>query len=168
VKKNSLINLTKGALYTIMALFLAGTMINCGGGSSSGPVQVQVPKTLIQDYISKHETMVDLSLVDLYAKDERPRVAAAVNKTIDEMKSAGELDKLLNATFDFSNTQIAVAGEKEEYVNDQPTRVIEVTVTGSYIMNQGQDSKTISANETIVLEMVNNNWVVTEKIHPWS
>ena len=168
MKKNSMMILIKGTFYTIMAMFLAGTMINCGGNSSSGPAQVQVPKALIQDYISKHETMVDLTLVDLYAKDERPRVAAAINKTIDEMKSAGELNKLLNATFDFSNTQIAVVGEKEEYVDDQPTRVIKVSVTGSYIMNQEQESKTIPANETIILEMVNNNWVVTEKINPWS
>ena len=162
-----MINLTKTILYVFLALFLASTVINCGGGSS-GPAQVQVPKTLIQKYISKHKTMVDLSLVDFYAKDERPRIAAAVNKTIDEMKSTGELDKLLKATFDFSNTKIAVVGEKEEYVNDQPTKVIQVSVTGSYIMNQEQESKTIPANETIILEMVDNNWVVTEKINPWS
>ncbi|MFC1844382.1 hypothetical protein ACFLZ5_06285 [Thermodesulfobacteriota bacterium] len=168
MKKNSMINLTKGLLYTILALFLAGTIINCGGGSTAGPAQVQVPKTLIQDYISKHETMVDLSLVDFYAKDERPKIAAAVNKKIDEMKSAGELDKLLKATFDFSNTKISVVGQKEDYINDRPTKLIMVSVSGSYTMQQADSSKTIPADETVVLEQVNNSWMVTERIHPWS
>jgi hypothetical protein len=113
VKKSNTINLTKGLLYTVLALFLVGTMINCGG-SSSGPAQVQAPKALIQDYISKHGIMVDASLVDIYVTDEQPRVAATVKRIIDEKKSTGELEDLQHATFDFSNLQIAVVGEKEE------------------------------------------------------
>ena len=161
--------LTRGILYTVLALFLVGGMINCGGGSSSssGSAKIQAPKSLIQDFIAKHETMVDSSLVGFYVADEQATVAAAVQRTIDEKKQAGELDKLQDATFDFTNLQIAVVGEKEAYVNDIPTRVIKVSVSGSYIMKQESGTTTIPADETIILEMVNNNWKVTEKVNPW-
>ena len=168
MKKNNMINLTKGILYTILALFLVGTMINCGGGSSSGPAQVQAPKALIQDYISKHGIMVDTSLVDIYLTDEQPRVAADIKRTINEKTATGELERLQDATFDFTNLQIAIVGEKEDYIDDQPTKLIKVSVSGSYIMNQAADSTTISANETIILGMVDNHWKVTERINPWS
>jgi len=167
VKKSNRVKFSKGLLYSIMALFLVVSLVNCGGGSS-GPSQVQAPKALIQDFIAKHMTMVDRSLVDFYVSDEQPSVAAAVEKIIDEKKAAGELVKLQQATFDFTNLQIAVVGEKEAYINDEPKQVIKVSVSGSYIMKQEGSSQTIPANDTIILEMVNNNWKVTEKINPWS
>ena len=167
MKKSNTINLTKGLLYTVLALFLVGTMINCGGGSS-GPVQVQAPKALIQDYVAKHGTMVDTSLVDIYVTDEQPKVAADVKRTIDAKKAVGELEKLQQATFDFSNLQIAVTGQKEDYIDDQPTKLIMISVSGSYIMNQSDQAITIPADETVVLGFVNNSWKVTERIHPWS
>ena len=167
MKKSNMINLTKGFLYTVLALFLVGTMINCGGSSSS-PAQVQAPKALIQDYIAMHGTMVDTSLVNFYVQDEKPRMAAAVKKTIDEKKAAGELETLQQATFDFTNLQIAVVGEKEEYIDDQPTKLVKVSVTGSYKMKQAENSTTIPADETIIFGIVNKNWKVTEKINPWS
>lgn len=147
-----------------------GGTINCGGGSSSasGTAQVQAPKALIQDFVAKHETMIDTSLVNFYVADEQPTIAAAVQKAIDEKKAAGELEKLRDATFDFSNMQIAVVGEKEAYVNDQPTKVIKVSVSGSYIMKQENNTATIPADQTIILEMVNNSWKVTERNNPWS
>jgi len=167
VKKNNLINLTKGVLYTVLALFLVGTMINCGG--SSDPAQVQVPKALIQDYIAKHGIMVDTSLVDIYAVDERPKVAADIKRTINEKTATGELERLQDATFDFTNLKIAVIGEKEDYMYDKPTKLIMVSVSGSYIMKQAENSITIPADETVVLGMVDNiHWKVTERIHPWS
>jgi hypothetical protein len=168
VKANNMIKLTKGVLYTILALFLVGAMINCGGGSSATPAaKVEAPQSLIKDFIAKHKTMVDLSLVDLYAKDERPRIAAEINKTIDEMKSTGELDKLMNATFDFSNLQIKVVGQKEGYIDDRPRKLMKVALSGSYVMKEADESKTIPANESIVLEMVNNSWKVTESVDPF-
>ena len=166
MKKSNMINLTKCLLYTVLALFLVGTLVNCGG-NSSGPSQVQAPKTLIQDYVAKHKTMVDLSLVDFYVTDEQPRVAADIKKIIGEREATGELDKLQNATFDFTNLQIAVVGEKEDYINDRPIKIIEVSVSGSYIMNQAENATTINADETVILGMVNSNWKVTERIHPW-
>ena len=167
MKKSNRINLTKGLLYTVLALFLVGTMINCGG-SSSGPAQVQAPEALIQDYIAKHGTMVDTSLVDIYLTEEQPRVAAAVKRTIKEKTATGELEKLQDATFDFTNLQIAVVGEKEDYIDDQPTKLIKISVSGSYIMKQADNATTIPADETVILGMVDRHWKVTEKINPWS
>ena len=167
MKKSNMINLTKGLMYTVLALFLVGTMINCGG-SSSGPSQVQAPKALIQDYIAKHGTMVDATLAGLYLKDEQPKVAADIKRTIGEKTASGELEKLQHATFDFTNLQIAIVGEKEDYIDDQPTKLIKINVSGSYIMNQAAESTTISAHETIILGMVNKHWQVTEKVNPWS
>ena len=167
MEKSNTINLTKGLLYTVLALFLVGTMISCGG-SSSGPVQAQAPKELIQDFISKHGIMVDTSLVDIYVTDEQPKVAADVKKTIKEKTATGELERLQDATFDFSNLQIAVVGEKEDYIDDQPTKIIMVSVSGSYIMKQDENSTTIAADETVVLGKINKHWKVTERIHPWS
>lgn len=168
MKKSNTVKFTKGLLYSILALFLVGSIINCGGGSSSGPSQVQAPKALIQDFIAKHETMVDTSLAGFYVTDEQPSMAAAVKKSIDEKKATGELEKLQHATFDFSNLQIAVVGQKEDYIDDQPTKLFKVSVSGSFIIKQESDAKTIEANETIIFAMVNNTWKVTERVNPWS
>ena len=168
MKKRSTMNFTGWLTHSIVALFLVGSIINCGGGSSSGPSQVEVPKTLIQNFIAKHKIMVDDSLVDFYVAEEQPTVAAAVKKAIDEKKASGELQKLQQATFDFSSLQIALVGEKEAYVNDQPTKLIKVSVSGSYIMKSDSGDQSITANDTVILEMVNNNWKVTERVNPWS
>jgi hypothetical protein len=122
---------------------------------------------MIQDFIAKLGIMVDSSLVDFYVADEQPFVAAAVEKAIEEKKAAGELEKLQSATFDFSNMKIAVVGEKEAYVHDEPTRVIKVSVSGTYSMMHENNTATIPADKTIILEMVNNQWKVTEKVNPW-
>ena len=168
VKKSSTNKLVRGLMYSVLALFLAGIVINCGGGgSSSAPIQAQAPTSLIQDFIAKYHTMVDASLVNYYVADEQPTVAAAVQKAIEEKKTAGELEKLLEATFDFSNLKIAVTGEKEAFIHDEPVKVIKVSVSGSYIMKQENGSTTIPAEKTIILEMVDNDWKVTEKVNPW-
>lgn len=167
MKKSNAMNFTKGLLYTVLGMFLVGTMVSCGG-SSSAPVQVQAPKALIQEYIAMHSIMVDTSLVDFYLTGEQPKMAAAIKKTIEAKERTGELEKLQNATFDFTNLQIAVVGEKDDYIEDQPTKLIKVYVTGSYIMNQAADSTTITADETVILGMVRDTWKVTEKINPWS
>ena len=168
MEKSNTVKFTKVIMYLILASFLVGTIINCGGGSSSGPVQAQAPKALIQDYVAKHGTMVDASLADFYVTDEQPSVAAAIKRTIDEKKATGELENLQQATFDFSNLQIAVVGEKEDYVDDQPTKLFKVSVSGSYLLKQESSTKTIQADETIIFAMVGNTWKVTEKLNPWS
>jgi len=157
----------RSLLYTTLILFLVGGLISCGGSSASGPAQVQAPKTLIQQYVAKHMIMVDESLVDFYVPGEQPTVAVAVKQAIDEKKASGELAKLQNATFDFSNLKIEVVGEKEEYIQDRPTKLIKVDVSGSLVMKHDDGAKTIPTNETVILEMVDNQWKVTEKINPW-
>ena len=168
MEKSNTVTSVKVVLYAILSLFLAASLVNCGGESSKTEVQAQAPKSLIQDYIAKHHTMVDKALVDFYVTEEQPLVAAAVQKAIDEKTAAGDLRRLQQATFDFSNLQVAVVGEKEEYVNDEPTRVIQVSVSGSYVMEQEDGTKDIPADSTIVLQMVGNSWKVTERLQPWS
>ena len=159
-------NFTRFLLYTILALFVAGGILNCSG-SSSGPVQVQAPKDMIQDFIAKHVTMVDKALVNYYLPEEQPMIAAAVNKTIEEKKDSGELETLQNAAFDFSNLKVEVVGEKEATYRDMPTKAIKVSVSGSYDMKQEGNTKTIAADQTIILQMVGNSWKVTEKADPF-
>jgi hypothetical protein len=111
--------------------------------------------------------MVDTSLVDFYVKDEQPTVAAAVNRTIDEKRDTGELNKLQHLQFDFSNLQIKVVGQKEDYVDDRPRKLMKVAVSGSYVMKEANEAKTIPADVSIVLERVDNSWKVTEKVDPF-
>ena len=167
VKMSNTKKISRVILYTVLALFLVGGMINCGGGASSGPAQVQAPKALIQDFIAKHELMIDKALVNYYLPEEQPMIAATVEKTIEEKKQSGELEKLQSVAFDFSNLKIQVVEEKEATYRDMPTRAIKVSVTGSYLMKQEDGAKTIPADQTIILEMVDNNWKVTEKNNPW-
>ena len=168
MKTKSTFNTLRKIFFAALVPFLAVSLVNCGGGSSAGPVaQVKAPTTLIQDFIAKHTTMVDSSLVDLYVKDEQPTVEAAVNRTIGEKKETGELEKLQHLQFDFSNLQITVVGQKEGYINDRPRKLMKVSVSGSYVMKQENEAKTIPANDSIVLEMVDNSWKVTEKVDPF-
>jgi hypothetical protein len=159
-------NFWTALLYAIVGLFLVIGTVNCGGGSSSGPAQA--PKAFIQDFIAKHETMVDASLVNFYIKEEQAKVAELIDKSISTLKAQGTLESTQQATFDFSNLQLNVVGEKEEYVDDEPKTFLKVAVKGSYIMNQKDVAKTIPADDVIILEMVGNNWKVTETINPWS
>jgi len=161
------VKFTKVLLYSILVLFLVGSLINCGGSSSSAPVQAEAPKAMIQDFLSKQETMIDKSLVDFYVADEQPFVAAVVDRAIEEKKATGELEKLQNASFDFSNLKITVIDSKEAYVHDEPTTVIKVSVSGTYSMKHENNTETIPADKTIILEQVNNQWKVTEKLNPW-
>jgi len=159
-------NFVKVLLYAVLGLFLVGAVINCGG-SSPGPSQVQAPKALIKDFIAKQVTMIDKALVNYYLPEERPMIAANVEKNIEAKKETGELETLQKAAFDFSNLKIEVVGEKEATYRDMPTKAIKVAVTGSYDMKQESGTKTIPADQTIILEMVDNNWKVTEKVNPF-
>ena len=166
MKTRSKLSIVKVLLTAVLAMFLAGSLVNCGGSKSS-PALVKAPVDFIKDFIAKHETMIDTSLVNFYVKDEQAIVEAQINKTIDEKKEAGVLEKLQNLQFDFSNLQIKVVDQKEEYIADMPRKMIKVAVTGSYVMKQADEAKTVSADDTIILEMVDNSWKVTEKVNPW-
>ena len=165
-KKLELANNTRNILlYAIIGLFLSVGLISCGGGAS-GPAQA--PKAFIQDFIAKHQVMVDTSLVKFYIKEEQAQVAQLIDKSISNLKAKGTLESLQQATFDFSNLQLDVLGEKEEYVDDEPKTFLKVAVKGSYTMSQKDATKTIPADDIIILEMVGNNWKVTKTINPWS
>ena len=143
-------------------LFLFGT-VNCGGNKSAS----QPPKKLIQDFIAKHQTMVDTSLVNYYVQQERKDVAKRVQNSISAKKAEGTLESMQEATFDFSDLKLTLIGEKEDYFNDELKTFIRVAVKGSYIMQQQNSSQTIPADETIILEKVGDGWKVTEDINPW-
>jgi hypothetical protein len=158
-------NILTSLFYLVVGLFLVVGTVNCGGGSS-GPTQA--PKAFIQDFIAKHQAMVDVSLVEFYIKEEQAKVSELIDKSINTLKELGTLESTRQATFDFSNLQLQVVGEKEQYVDDEPKTFLKVAVKGSYTMNQKDAAKTIAADEVIILEMVGNNWKVTETINPWS
>ena len=165
-KKLESANTTRNILlYAIIGLFLSVGLISCGS-SGSGPAQA--PKAFIQDFIAKHQVMVDVSLVEFYIKDEQAQMAKLIDKSISNLKAQGTLESLQQANFDFSNLQLNVLGEKEEYVDDEPKTFLKVAVKGSYTMSQKDATKTIPADDIIILEMVGNNWKVTETINPWS
>ena len=44
---------------------------------------------------------------------------------------------------------------------------MKVTLSGSYDMKEADKTRTIPADESIILEMVNNSWKVTESVDPW-
>ena len=159
-------NVVKVLLYTVLGLFLAGAIVNCGGSSSSAPAQVQAPTDLIKDFIAKHTTMIDKALANFYTPEEQPVIVAQVEKNIEE-KTPAELEKLKNTTFDFSKLKIAVVGEKETTYQYAPTKIIKVEVYGSLVMNQEGASTEVPADQTIILEMVDNSWKVTEEKDPW-
>ena len=152
-------------LSVTVALFLVLGTINCGG-SSSGPTPA--PKAFLQDFIAKHQTMVDSSLVEFYIDEEQAQMAELIKTSINSLKAQGILESLQQATFDFTGLQLQVVAEKEEYIDDEPKNFLKVAVKGSYVMNQKDTSKTISTDDIIILEMVGNNWKVTETINPWS
>ena len=168
MKKRNRINIVRVFLFSIITLFLAGAVINCGGSSSSSQpaAQVKAPVDLIKDFIAKHMTMIDKALANYYTPDEQPTIAAEVEKNIEE-KTAAELEKLKNTTFDFSKVKIAVVGEKETTYQYVSTKIIKVSVNGNLVMNQGGTATEVPADQTIILEMVDNSWKVTENKDPW-
>jgi hypothetical protein len=140
--------------------FLAG-MVGCSSK------QAAVPTAFIQDFLSKHETMVDSSLADFYVKEEQTRVAQQINESIASRKAAGTLESLQHATFDFRDMKIELIDEKEEYVDDAPAVFLKVGTHGSFIMNMDEGTQTVPAENILILEKVGSNWKVTENLNPW-
>ncbi len=157
-------NFMTSLLATVAILSVLSGIVNCSG---SRHATIQAPQDIIQNYVAKHETMVDNSLVDLYVEEEQAKVANQINQSIAAKEAAGTLDKLRHATFDFSGLALEVVGEKEEYVNDEPKTFIKVQVSGSFILNLEGDSRQIIPENFVILERQNNAWKVTEKINPW-
>jgi len=152
----------KHGIILVSLLFLTGIM-NCGGARK----QALAPEALIKDYIAKHETMVDLSLANLYIEKEQKSVTGKINLEIEKRKHAGTLQKMQHASFDFSSLKINIVDQKEEYVDDEPRDFLKVATSGSIIMKTEENSRNIPIDEVIILEKEGNSWKVTETIHPW-
>jgi hypothetical protein len=152
----------KHGIMLVSLLFLLGIMNSCGARK-----QAQAPETLIKDYIAKHETMVDLSLADLYIKKEQKSITEKINLEIEKRKQAGTFEKMQQASFDFSNLKINLLDQKEEYVDDEPKDFLKVTVSGNITMKTEENSKDIPVDEIIILEKEGKYWKVTETINPW-
>jgi hypothetical protein len=155
-------SIRKHGIILMSLLFLLGIMNGCGARK-----QTQAPEALIKDYIAKHETMVDLSLADLYIEKERKSIKAKINSEIEKRKQAGTLEIMQRASFDFANLKINLVDQKGEYVNDEPKDFLKIAAKGSMIMKTEKDSKDILVDEVIVLEKEGKSWKVTETINPW-
>ena len=143
-------------------LFLTGIM-NCGGARK----QAQAPEALIRDYIVKHETMVDLSLANLYIGKEQKSITGKINLEIEKRKHEGKLQKMQHASFDLSSLEINLVDQKEEYVDDEPKDFLKVATSGSIVMKTEENSRNIPIDEVIILEKEGKSWKVTETINPW-
>ena len=135
-------------------------------GSSGG--MVDLPKDFIKDFIAKNETMVDKSLVYYYVKPDQQEVAERIDVACRINKSKGTLESLQNATFDFSELELKLVDQKEEYIDDEPVIFVKVSVKGCYKINLPEATQKIEADDIIVLQMARNEWKVNNSNNPWS
>lgn len=143
--------------------FLVG-LTNCGMGGKAN----NLPTEFIQNFIAKHETMTDPSLVYYYVKEERQTIAERVSTSVRIKEAEGTLENLQQATFDFSGLQLKLVGKKEEYINDEPIVFLKVAVKGDLGINLPTEKQIVACDDIIVIEMVRNEWKVTETNNPWS
>jgi hypothetical protein len=136
-------------------------------GCERSVTKMDLPTDFIKDFIAKHETMVDKSLIYYYVKSEQNDVAEQVNRACRISERNGRLESLENASFDFSDLKIELVDQKEDYVNDEPVVFVLVAVKGCYQMRIKHESKKIEANDIIVLQMAHNEWKVTNSKKPW-
>ncbi|MFC1843929.1 hypothetical protein ACFLZ5_03990 [Thermodesulfobacteriota bacterium] len=137
-------------------------------GCVSNDLSLELPKDFIREFIAKHETMVDESLVYYYVKSDQPEVAERIDVSCRINKAKGMYEILGNATFDFSELDIQLIDKKEVYLDDEPVMFAKVTVKGSYKMQIEKETQKIEANEVIVLQMARNEWKVSKSNNPWS
>ena len=137
-------------------------------GCVSNDLSLELPKDFIREFIAKHETMVDESLVYYYVKSDQPEVAEKIDVSCRINKAKGMYEILENATFDFSELDIQLIDKKEVYLDDEPVMFAKVTVKGSYKMQIEKETQKIEANEVIVLQMARNEWKVSKSNNPWS
>ena len=159
---NSIIK--RNIIMVAVSLFFLAIITGCGSSSTS----IQLPKDFILDFIAKHETMADKSLVYYYVKSDRPKIAEQIETSCRINKSKGVLEILENATFDFSELQIELVDKKEAYINDEPVVFVRVAVKGCYKMQLPEAIKTIDTDDIIVLQMAKSEWKVTNTNNPWS
>ena len=157
-------SIQRNSILIAVSLLFVAIITGCG----SDPNSVVLPKDFITEFIAKHETMADKSLVYYYVKSDRPVIAEQIETTCRINKSKGVLEILENATFDFSELQIELVDKKEEFIDDEPVLFIKVAVKGCYKMQLPEETKTINANDIIILQMAKSEWKVTNTNNPWS
>jgi len=160
------LNLTfkRSLILVAVGLFALVNITGCGMDGFS----MELPETFIQDFIAKHETMADQSLVYYYVKSDQAEIAEQIDVTCRINKSKGRLEILEKATFDFSELQLELVDKKEVYVNDEPVVFAKVSLQGSYKMQLPEVTQKIEANDIIILQMARNEWKVTNSNNPWS
>ena len=150
-------------LFVISILIVFVSITGCSSSSN-----VELPKDFIREFIAKHETMVDKSLVYYYAREEQSTVAEKIDLACRVNKTKGILESLEKPTFDFSGLKIEIVDQKEEYFDDEPVLYVKVAVRGNYTMELPEENKKIDTDEVIILKMARHEWKVTETNNPWS
>jgi len=158
------VTLKRSLILIAVGLFALVNITGCG----SSDLSIELPKDFIQDFIAKHETMVDESLVYYYVKSDQPEVAEKIDVSCRINKAKGTYEILEKATFDFSQLQIYLVDKKEKHINDEPVMFAKVAVKGSYKMHLNEETQKIEANEIIILQMARNEWKVSNSNNPWS
>ena len=152
--------------WTLFVIFILVVYVAIAGCSRSS--NVELPKDFIREFIAKHETMVDKSLVYYYAREEQATVAEKIDLACRVNKNKGILESLEKATFDFSGLKIEIVDQKEEYFDDEPVLYVKVAVRGNYTMELPNENKKIDTDDVIILKMARHEWKVTETNNPWS
>ena len=97
--RNLKLTLGRNAILVAFSLFCFVVITGCGSDKTS----VQLPTDFIQEFIAKHETMADKSLVYYYVKSDQPEIAEQIEVACRINKSKGVLEILENATLIFQN-----------------------------------------------------------------
>ena len=162
--KKTNVNLKRSLILVAVSIIGLLSITACG----SNNVSVDLPNEFIQDFIAKHETMADKSLVYYYVKSDQNKVAKQIETSCRINRSKGRLGILEKATFDFSELQIELVDKKKVLVDDEPVVFVKVAVKGCYKMQLPEETQKIEANEIIILQMARNEWKVTNSNNPWS
>lgn len=148
----------KAVIAGVLLLFIAA-------GCSSGPAQA--PEQFVKGLIAKHLSMIDVSIVDFYVKEERPSIKELIRNSIQKKKDAGVFDFYKNASYDLSQVNVTVLAKKTDYVNDEEANYVRLRAKGNYTISQGDQSQSLNEDEIFVLRSVGNKWRLTKKDNPW-
>ena len=156
--------ITRKSLILIM-LVSSVLMLLWAAGCTSAPSET--PEKFVLKFLQRQVPMIDRSVADFYVKNERPGGIDRVQEFIASMKEKGKLESLKNASYDLSNIKVNVLDQKDEYINDEEVKVVEVAAKGDYTKTVNGKSQSLTADKIIVLQSVAGKWKVTEKVTPW-
>jgi len=163
-KNGKFTTMVRRVLFFIFILLGLVYITGCGSSISN----VEIPINFIQEFIAKHETMVDKSLVYYYTKEDQSMIAEQIELACRINRSKGVLENMEHASFDFSGLHIELVDKKEEYLNDEPVLFVKVAVRGQFTIELPEESKTIETDDVLVLRMARNESKVAQLNNPWS